>query len=136
MAAIVKIVLKNWKEKLWPLFMDRFNCFKTTEPLRGDSLLFTTKSPNVLRWKTESALELPSGFEYGTPVLGIQCLNYWVFAPSKYVNCFHFLMPAISYKFRKIYWTSLNKGSRMLILGEKMTDLLQFRQNKNLNFKV
>ena len=32
---------------LWPLFMDGFNCLKVTEPLRGDSLFFTTKSPGV-----------------------------------------------------------------------------------------
>ena len=25
-----------------------FKCLKTTEPLRGDSLLFTTQSPGVL----------------------------------------------------------------------------------------
>ena len=26
-------------------------------------------------WKAESTLEPPSGFEHGTPGLGIQCLN-------------------------------------------------------------
>ena len=27
-------------------------------------------------WKAESFLEPPSGFEHGTPGLGIQCLNH------------------------------------------------------------
>ena len=27
--------------------MDGLNCLKATEPLQGDSLLFTTKSPGV-----------------------------------------------------------------------------------------
>ena len=47
-----------------------FNCLKATEPLQGDSLLFTTKSPGVpgthivdfRRMKAESTLEPPSGF--------------------------------------------------------------------------
>ena len=54
------------------------------EPLRGDSLLFTTKLQKFLvlilstleGWKADSTLELPSGFEYGTPGLGIQRLNH------------------------------------------------------------
>ena len=60
-----------------------FNCLKATEPLRGDSFLFTIKFPGfqeflVLnwssseRWKTELTLELPSGFQSGTPALEIQ----------------------------------------------------------------
>ena len=48
-----------------------FNCFKATEPLQGDSLLFTneyTGGPgthliNLERMKAELALEPPSGFE-------------------------------------------------------------------------
>ena len=28
-------------------FMDGVNCLKATEPLQGDSLLFTTQSPGV-----------------------------------------------------------------------------------------
>ena len=54
------------------------------EPLRGGSLLFTTKFPEVPgthfidlgRIKAESNLEPPSGFEHGTPGLGIQRLNH------------------------------------------------------------
>ena len=50
-----------------------FNCLKTTESLQEGSLLFTTKSPEGR--KAESTLELSSGFEHGTPGLGIQLLN-------------------------------------------------------------
>ena len=33
---------------MWPLFMDFImDCLKATEPLRGDSLLFATRSPGV-----------------------------------------------------------------------------------------
>ena len=54
------------------------------EPLREGSLLFTTKFPEIPgthfvdpgRRKTDSILEPPSGFELGTPVLGIQHLNH------------------------------------------------------------
>ena len=44
---------------------------KAIESLQGDSLLFTTK-----RWKIESTLEPPSGFEHGTSELGVQRLNH------------------------------------------------------------
>ena len=44
------------------------------EPLRGGSLLFTTKFSEGS--KAESTLEPPSGFEQGTPGLGIQRLNH------------------------------------------------------------
>ena len=54
------------------------------EPLWGGSLLFTTEFPDILvltlltseGWKAESTLELPSGFEHGTPGFGIQRLNH------------------------------------------------------------
>ena len=54
------------------------------EPLREGSLLFTTKFPEIPGthfidlegWKAESTLELPTGFEHGTPGLGIQRLNH------------------------------------------------------------
>ena len=54
------------------------------EPLRGGSLLFTTKSREIPgahfidlgRIKAESTLESPSGFEHGTTRLGIQLLNH------------------------------------------------------------
>ena len=59
------------------------------EPLRGGSLLFTTKSPEIPGthlstsegWKGESTLESPSGFERGIPGLGIQRLNHYAIAP-------------------------------------------------------
>ena len=44
--------------------MDGVQCFKATNPLQGDSILF------------ESTLGPSSGFERGTPGLGIQHLNY------------------------------------------------------------
>ena len=60
-------------EKLYsPSLWMGFICLKATEPLRGDSLLFTTKSPGVMSIRlidlgnAESTLESPSGFE---PVL-------------------------------------------------------------------
>ena len=52
-----------------------FNCLKDTEPLQGDSLLFTFKSPevpgahfiNLERMKTEWTRELLTGFEPRSP---------------------------------------------------------------------
>ena len=54
------------------------------EPLRGGSLLFTTKFPeipgthfiNLGRWKAESTVDPLCGFENKTAGLGIQCLNH------------------------------------------------------------
>ena len=54
------------------------------ESLRGGSLLFTSKFPEIPGtllstskwWKAESTLEPPSGFEHGTPGLGIQYFNH------------------------------------------------------------
>ena len=54
------------------------------QPLRGGSLLFTIQFPEVPgthfidlgRMKAELTLEPPSGFEHGTPGLGIQRLNH------------------------------------------------------------
>ena len=60
----------------------RFNCLKTTEPLRGDNLLFTTKSLEIpgtqtsKGWKADSTLEPPSDFELGILGLEIQRLNH------------------------------------------------------------
>ena len=48
-----KLSEKNYDSFLWM----GLNCFKVTEPLRRDSLLFTTKSPEFLAgdrpWKDE-----------------------------------------------------------------------------------
>ena len=54
------------------------------EPLRGGTLLFTTKFPEIpgthfidlKGWKAESTLEPPSGFKHGTPRLEIQYHNH------------------------------------------------------------
>ena len=35
------------RKTLWSLVMDGVNCLKATEPLWGDSLLFTTHFPGV-----------------------------------------------------------------------------------------
>ena len=51
------------------------------EPLPGGNLLFTIKFPEIPCWysfttlegKAESTLEPHSGFDHGTPGLGIQC---------------------------------------------------------------
>ena len=40
--------LKNLKKLFGPFLWMGFNCLKTTEPMRGDSLLFNTLSPGVL----------------------------------------------------------------------------------------
>ena len=60
-----------------------FSGLKAAEPLRGNSLLFTIKFPEILGthlidrgMKAESTLESPSGLEHGTPGLGIQYLNH------------------------------------------------------------
>ena len=60
-----------------------FNNLKATEPLQWESLLFTTKFPEILvpvwstleRWKAELNLKPPSGLEQGTPGLTFQRLN-------------------------------------------------------------
>ena len=54
------------------------------EPLRGGSLRFTTKFPDILvfilptseGWKVKSTLEPPSGFEQESPGMRIQHLNH------------------------------------------------------------
>ena len=60
------------------------NFLKTTEPLQGDSLLFTTQPPRlpgtylidlIRKAEAELTLEPPSSFEPGTPRLGIQHVN-------------------------------------------------------------
>ena len=51
-----------------------FHCLEAAEPLRGDTLLFTTKSPEVPgahlidfgKMKDWSTLDPPSGFEHKT----------------------------------------------------------------------
>ena len=59
-----------------------FNFLKALEPLRGDSLLFTTKSQEVPGTRLidigrilESTMEPPSGFEPGTPGFKIKYVN-------------------------------------------------------------
>ena len=82
-------IRETFEKKLYgPFLWMGLNCLNATETLEGGSLLFTTKFPespgNRLidfrstseGWKAESTLEPPSGFEYGTPGLGIQHLNH------------------------------------------------------------
>ena len=70
------IIFIQMKKKLYGPFSGMwFNCLKATEPLWGDSLLFTTKSPGVsgthfidgVRMKGWVDLESPSGFK---PLIG------------------------------------------------------------------
>ena len=69
-----------------------FNCLKATEPLRGGSLLFTTK----LTTTNKSTLEPPRGFAHDIVGFGIKrlttrpflyCFNHYCFTKSqmKYV---------------------------------------------------
>ena len=80
-------VVKPWmlkKNFMAPFFYGWCSTASRLEPLRGGSLLFTSKSQKFLvlilptseGWKAESTLEPPSGFEHGTPRLGIQRLNH------------------------------------------------------------
>ena len=54
------------------------------QPLRGGSLRFTTKFPEIPGthlstsegWRAALTLEPPNGFEHGIPRLGIQRLNH------------------------------------------------------------
>ena len=55
-------------------------------------------------WKAQSTLEPPSGFEHGTPGLGIQRLNHW-----QYIFCWKLKVSweienfdFIAYKFRAV----------------------------------
>ena len=62
-----------------------FNCLKATEPLQGNSLLFTTKFLKISgthlidleRCNAELTLESVIDFEPGILGLGIQCFNNW-----------------------------------------------------------
>ena len=60
------------------------------QPLRGGSLLFTTKFVLILStsegWKAGSILEPPNAFEHGNPGLGIQRLNHQAIAPYQGQN--------------------------------------------------
>ena len=65
-----------------------FNCLKARATLRRQ-FTFHQRSQKFLvlilstseGWKTESNLKPPSGFEHGTPGLGIQRLNEKAIAP-------------------------------------------------------
>ena len=51
-----------FKEKLYgPFLWMGFNCLKATEPLRGGTLLFTTKLPSILSFPEKS---LPTIFQF------------------------------------------------------------------------
>ena len=59
-------IIKNSRHKLKkgiilydPFSWMGFNCHKTTDPLCGDSLLFTTKSPETIVTKTGNSYKLP-----------------------------------------------------------------------------
>ena len=84
--------LKNFqKEKtLWPLFKDGvqlpqgYSHFEEAVyflPFSSHKFLVLILSSSE-GWKAESTLEPLSGFEHGTPGLGIQHLNHQAIAPS------------------------------------------------------
>ena len=56
-----------------------FNCLNATEPLRGDSLLFTTLSPRVPRTHLINLGRMKQS--WGHPVVLIQCPNHYAIAP-------------------------------------------------------
>ena len=100
----MKLKTKTLK-KLYGLFLWMgFNYLKATEPLRGVSVLFTTKFPEILGTdliedeSTESTLEPPTGFEQETPGLEIQrllvsllwTLNYFTLCFTVSFFCFFF----------------------------------------------
>ena len=86
-------VLFGINSSLWTEFectAKNFNCLKRLESQYKESGIFlSTSSLKFLvliwltseGWKTESTLELPSGFEHWTPRLGIQRLNHYATAP-------------------------------------------------------
>ena len=80
---------KLLKKTLWPLFMDgvqlpqgqsHFEEAVYFLPLSSQKFLVLILSTSG-GWKAESTLEPPSGFEHGTPGLGIQRLNHYAIAP-------------------------------------------------------
>ena len=71
-------------KNLWPLFMDGvqlsqgYSHFEEAVyflPFSSQKFLVLILSTSE-GWKAESTLEPPSGFEHGTPGLGIQHLNH------------------------------------------------------------
>ena len=80
----LSLLLKNvnfFKKNFMATFYRWGSTGSMVEPLRGGSLLFTTKFLVIILstskgWRAESNLEPPSGFEHRTPGLGIQRLNH------------------------------------------------------------
>ena len=72
------------KKILCPLFMDGVQNASRLERLWGDSLLFTTKFPEISsthlielrRMKDWKTLKPPRDFDHGFPGSGIECLNH------------------------------------------------------------
>ena len=85
---IVTFQVCRLKKTLWTHLWMEFNCLKITEPLQGDSLLFSSKCMGVPSaqlnwegWKVESTLVPHKGFEHKTPWLGIQHPDHWAITP-------------------------------------------------------
>ena len=79
-----QMYLLNYQKTLWPLVMDGVQlpqgCSHFEEavyflPLSSQKFLVLILS-TLEGWKAELTLEPPSGFEHGTPGLGIQCFNH------------------------------------------------------------
>ena len=93
------------------------------EPLRGGSLLFTTKFPKFLvlilptseGWKAELTLKPPGGFEHGTPGLGIQqhyaklykTINRINYRTDRMIDLLNVINYETKIKQRSIIWTAL-----------------------------
>ena len=90
LAPLSREITNKWKKKnlkkttLWPFFMDGvqlpqgYSHFEEAVhflPLSSQKFLVLILSTSE-RWKAESTLEPPNGFERGTLGLGIQCLNH------------------------------------------------------------
>ena len=87
--ALLDIMASFLKKTLWPLFMvgvqlrQGYSHFEEAVyflPFSSQKFLVLILSTSE-GWKAESTLEPPSGFEHGTPGLGIQCLNHLAIAP-------------------------------------------------------
>ena len=82
--AIVCGLVTVLKKKLWRLFMDGVQLPQGYRHFEEAVYFLPFSSQKLLVlilltsdwWKAKSTLEPPSGFEYGTPGLGIQRLNH------------------------------------------------------------
>ena len=73
----------------------RFHCLKATEPMRGDTLLFTTKLPSILSFPKKL---LPTIFQFSR-------------TDSKFCDVLRDLVPFVQFeKHEKHSWSSVTFG--------------------------